>query len=126
LRFWGKIYASKRDYFIACGNVGKVFQDEIGEEVEPRGKGVNEITYWVTDDLMDKWVELPLISPQHIIIARLILTVKCDIDRKIKYMFTGDLERRVKTYPKFRGKEKHLLKAQIVRISFGTELAAAS
>ena len=40
-------------------------------------------------------------------------------------MFTGDLEKRVKTYPKFRGKEKHLLKAQIVRISFGTELTAA-
>jgi len=25
LRFWGKIYASKRDYFIACGSVGKIY-----------------------------------------------------------------------------------------------------
>jgi len=70
LKFWGKIYATKRDYFVAYGKVKNGFKDEIAEDVEPRGRGVNEITFWVTDDLMEKWIELPLISPHHIKIAR--------------------------------------------------------
>jgi hypothetical protein len=70
LRFWGKIYATKSDYYVACGKVDRKVPDEIEDDVEPRGKGVNEITYWVTDDLLEKWIELPLISPHHIKIAR--------------------------------------------------------
>ena len=45
--------------------------------------------------------------------------------RKIKYVFTGCLEKCVDTYPEFEGKEKHLLKAQIVRITYSTVLCPA-
>ena len=40
-------------------------------------------------------------------------------------MFTGDLEHQVDTHPEFEGKEKHLLKAQIVRITYSTVLVPA-
>jgi len=39
------------------------------------------------------------------------------ISRKIKYLFTGDLEAPVVRNPFFQGKEKHLLKCQILRIT---------
>jgi len=44
------------------------------------------------------------------------------VARRIKYVFTGDLERKVVTNPDFPGQEKHLLKTQIVRITNGTQL----
>lgn len=70
------------------------------------------MTYWVTTDLLsNEWKELPLISPDHL-----------RTSRRIKYLFTGDLERVVCTNPFFNGKEAHLLKAQIVRISYGCQL----
>ena len=37
-------------------------------------------------------------------------------------MFTGDLETDIITSPIFDGKEKHLLKAQIVRIEHSTNI----
>ena len=43
--------------------------------------------------------------------------------RLIKYTFTGDLNAEISTYPSFPGREKHLLKAQIVRISCATVLS---
>jgi len=52
------------------GEVQKEFKDELPANWEPRGQGINKFTYWVTDDLFEKWIELPLISPEHIRIAR--------------------------------------------------------
>jgi hypothetical protein len=107
------------------GVVNKEFKDELALDWEPRGQGINKFTYWVTDDLFEKWIELPLISPEHIKIARFALffsEIFLSFVRKIKYIFSGDLERSIKRYPKFIGKEKHLLKANIVRITFGTTL----
>ena len=43
--------------------------------------------------------------------------------REVKYIFTGELDRSVDHYPPYPGKEKHLLKAQIVRITHSCELA---
>ena len=101
LRFWGKILCRGKDLYVAEGMINKDFSDEIPDKMESRGKeGVNKLTFWVTSDLQCEWVELPLIAPKHICQAR-----------KIKYIFTGDLERKVETYPEFEGKEKHLLKA---------------
>ena len=40
----------------------------------------------------------------------------------MKYLFTGNLEKLVVTNPHFPGKEKNLLRAQIARISFSTQL----
>jgi hypothetical protein len=42
--------------------------------------------------------------------------------RKIKVLFTGDLERSIFTNPFFFGKEKHYLRAQISRIYYSTTL----
>lgn len=99
----------KADYFIAEGIANSGAEDgELPPEVEPRGSGVNTKSYWATTDILGgEWVELPLVYPQHIAVAR-----------QIRYIFTGDLEREVITNPFFFGdakspigREKHLLKA---------------
>ena len=66
LRFWGKIYGSEKDYYIAMGTTTKKYKDDISPEWEPRGKGVNQYTFWVTHNVLESWVELPLISPDHV------------------------------------------------------------
>lgn len=37
LRFWGKILCRDSDFYVAEGEVGKKFADEIPAEMEPRG-----------------------------------------------------------------------------------------
>jgi radial spoke head protein 4A len=70
------------------------------------------MTYWVTTDLLNAdWKELPIVTPDQINAAR-----------RIKYIFTGDLDRPICTNPHFKGKEAHLLKCQIVRISFSCQV----
>jgi len=44
------------------------------------------------------WVELPVVSPTQINTAR-----------RIKYIFTGDLQREIIFNPYFTGKEAHLV-----------------
>lgn len=44
------------------------------------------------------WVELPTLLPKHMVQAR-----------KIRYVFTGDLEAVVHTSPAYPGREKHLV-----------------
>lgn len=44
------------------------------------------------------------------------------VARLVKYTFTGELESDVLSSPAFPGKEKHLLKAQIVRITHCCEI----
>lgn len=46
--------------------------------------------------------------------------------RNFKHVFTGDLNAKVSTNPEFAGKEWHLLRAQIARISHACTLAPAS
>jgi radial spoke head protein 4/6 len=46
-----------------------------------------------------------------------------EASRQIKYNFSGDLERPLSTYPPYPGKEKHVLKCQIVRITFANYVA---
>lgn len=97
---------------MAEGITPNLYQDEIPPDCEPKGEGANTYTFWVTHDVLGEWHELPLVTPQQIRAAR-----------QIKYIFTGDLNSEVKSYPPFPGKEKHLLKAQIVRISCAAVLA---
>ena len=49
--------------------------------------------------MFDEWIELPIISPEQLNSAR-----------KIKYVFTGNLNESVITNPHFPGKEKDLVK----------------
>ena len=57
-------------------------------------------------------MELPLIEPDQITASR-----------KVKYLFTGDLNAQVSCYPPFPGQEKHLLKAQLIRVTHNCEVA---
>ncbi|XP_012137342.1 radial spoke head protein 4a isoform X2 [Megachile rotundata] len=81
-------------------------------EVPPEriGSGVNTKVYFVCNEPgLDKWVELPSVTPQQIVIARQI----------VRYC-TGNLETPLYTFPPFPGKEKNYLRAQIARISAAT------
>jgi radial spoke head protein 4A len=52
------------------------------------------MTYWVTSDLLyGEWKELPIVSPDQI-----------NASRRIKYIFTGDLDKTICTNPHFKGK----------------------
>lgn len=48
---------------------------------------------------MGEWIELPIVTPDQIIAAR-----------KVRYIFTGNLDADVITNPYFFGKEKNLVK----------------
>lgn len=115
IRFWGKIYGTERDYYIAEGFVeggdeGEG-EDEKPADLEPRGTGVNQFVYWVTHDALSDWTQLPDLLPKFL-----------GVSRQIKVVFTGNLERELMTNPFFGGKEKHYLRAQIARIHHGTTL----
>lgn len=107
LRFWGKILTTNGDYLVMQG-VGLKKKDPIVTgDMEKYREGANYYSYWVShESIGDDWYELPLISPAQLQTAKL-----------IKHIFTGNLMAPVNTYPKFEGQERHLLKAQIVRIT---------
>lgn len=51
VKFWGKIMASQKDYYIAEGiseDAGE--QVEMPPNVELKGTGINKLGYWVTND----------------------------------------------------------------------------
>jgi radial spoke head protein 4A len=51
VRFWGKIFGTKKDYYIIEADVELENQEEIQENHEPRKEvGVNKKTYFVTND----------------------------------------------------------------------------
>lgn len=111
LRFWGKFLGRQRDYFVIEGQLPYSEEAKAANHAEERGKGVNSHVYWVTDDLLDDWVQLPDSEPKYITAAR-----------QIKYIVTGNLNADLNTNPKFPGKERHFLRAQIARISHTTTI----
>ncbi len=60
LRVWGKILGREKDYWIAEGIADGGEEGEVLPNVEPRGQYVNKFTYYVSNDLLEDWVELPL------------------------------------------------------------------
>lgn len=116
LRFWGKIYGTERDYYIAEGYVAGGDEEE-GEKpkgFEERGTGVNQYVYWVTNNPLSDWTMLPDVTPEQL-----------KASRSIKVKITGDLERKIITNPFFHGQEKHYLRAQIARIIHSTTIIPA-
>ena len=65
----------------------------------------------MTDNLLNDWIQLPDCRPEHIQQAR-----------KIKHIFSGDLNAEVDTNPSFEGKERHLLRATLARIFHATAI----
>ncbi|XP_069699823.1 radial spoke head protein 6 homolog A [Periplaneta americana] len=79
---------------------------------ELSGEGVNKKVYYVCNEPGDEWVMLPDVTPLQINVAR-----------QIKKFFTGNLEKKILTFPAFPGKEKNYLRAQIARISAATQVS---
>merc|ERR1712060_506708 len=93
------------------GSLPQAEEDAKDNTVEPRGKGVNELVFWVTDSLLNDWIQLPDCRPEHITQARL-----------IKHVFSGNLNAEVDSNPTFNGKERHLLRATLARIFASTAI----
>ncbi|XP_029987330.1 radial spoke head protein 6 homolog A [Sphaeramia orbicularis] len=79
---------------------------------EATGTGANKFIYYVCKEPGLPWVRLPTVSPAQINAAR-----------QIRKFFTGRLDAPVITYPPFPGNEANYLRAQIARISAGTQVS---
>ncbi|XP_019936355.1 radial spoke head protein 4 homolog A [Paralichthys olivaceus] len=79
---------------------------------EPIGTGANKFVYYVCKEPGLPWVKLPSVSPAQITVAR-----------QIRKFFTGKLDAPVNSYPPFPGNEANYLRAQIARISAGTQVS---
>ncbi len=81
------------------------------EDMETKGTGINQFTYWVSDSVCGTWTQLPDITPTHLKLSRM-----------LKHVFSGNLNDTLITNPFFKGEEKYLLRAQIARITHSTTL----
>jgi len=106
LIFFGKIFGTHHDYWVISGELAGAEEESKDKTVEKRGVDVNSSVFWVTDNLLNDWIQLPDCKPEHI---------KCA--RQIKYVFSGNLNAELGTNPPFPGKERHLLRAQLARIA---------
>ncbi|NWW40322.1 RSH4A protein, partial [Panurus biarmicus] len=79
---------------------------------EANGTGTNKYVYFVCNEPGKPWVKLPAVTPAQIVCAR-----------KIKKFFTGRLDAPVVSFPPFPGNEANYLRAQIARISAGTQVS---
>ncbi|XP_061228048.1 radial spoke head protein 6 homolog A-like [Neopsephotus bourkii] len=147
-RFWGKILGLEMNYIIAEVQYGEgaeeeeteeeeaieeegkgmtEFEDEEEEKDEPpkstykppptipkeeSGTGANKYVYFVCNEPGNPWVKLPPVTPAQIVCAR-----------KIKKFFTGRLDAPIVSFPPFPGNEANYLRAQIARISAGTQIS---
>ena len=111
--FFGKIYGTEKDYYVAEGTEIDPPSDANYENDMERRKedGFNRNVFFVTNNLCEKWVELPDVKPKQIILSR-----------QIKYIFTGNLNRKIHSNPDFNGEEKHLLRCMLGRIYHGAKL----
>jgi len=115
MRFWGKIIGTQADYYIAEADNEEEISDELKEVVED-ATGANKYSYWVCSYPGGPWEKLELLHPAQVVASR-----------KLKKYFTGKLNAEVFGYPPFSmtqpngeivtWQEKHLLRAQIARIS---------
>jgi len=124
LRCWGKVLGTDGDYLVAEGVLKSIpkapdapekppmLPDSPEFDVEVRGEGANTFTYWVSPGGCAPWVRLPAARASHIVAAR-----------TMKRILTGKLDAPVLSMPWFPGKERHLLRAQIARISATCTLA---
>lgn len=152
VRFWGKVFGTEQNYYVAEVEYreGEEQEDEEDDEQEeaheeettekdegeeeeeaeeddtpkpdfkpppvvPREENrtaTNKKTYFVCNDPGKPWTKLPPVTPAQIVNAR-----------QIKKFFTGRLDAPVVSYPPFPGNESNYLRAQIARISAGTQIS---
>ena len=111
LKFVGKMYGTQKDYWLASGVLIPGEESMVSANCEKRGEGVNKFVYWVTDNLLNDWIQLPDCRPEHIQGARM-----------IQHVLTGDLNADIDSNPSFPGKERHFLRAQLARIFAATSI----
>ncbi|CAD8141915.1 unnamed protein product [Paramecium octaurelia] len=109
VRFWGKILAQQKDYFVIEVTLNKQIKEPQPPDCDEK---LNEYVHYVTQDLLEDWALLPQVTRKQM-----------EASRYITYVFSGDLNKNITQYPYFEGKEKHLLKAQILRITHANLLA---
>ena len=56
LKFFGKILGTNRDYWIVAGSLDEPPENNVDYYTEKRGDGVNQLVYWVTDNLLNDWI----------------------------------------------------------------------
>lgn len=103
LRFWGKIFGIKNNYYIVEVDSGILSSEEEND--------LNQRIFYVST-VDQSFVQLPIVTFAQI-----------EASRRIQQFFTGDLEASVLSDSSFEGVEKHLLCAQIQRISIGTQVS---
>ncbi|XP_056270117.1 radial spoke head protein 4 homolog A isoform X2 [Pseudoliparis swirei] len=144
-RLWGKVLGTESSYIVAEAEYGEgeeeeeksfeeVAEEEEGEEEtqenemdrlpqsaykpppavpkEDLGTGTNKFVYYVCKEPGLPWVKLPSVGPAQVTAAR-----------QIRKFFTGRLDTPVVSYPPFPGNEAQYLRAQIARISAGTQVS---
>ncbi|TDH08163.1 hypothetical protein EPR50_G00095320 [Perca flavescens] len=140
-RLWGKVLGTESSYIVAEAEYREGEEEEEPslneDETEPEmedtetdplplstykplpdvpkealGTGANKYVYYVCKEPGLPWVKLPSVSPAQITAAR-----------QIRKFFTGRLDNPVASYPPFPGNEANYLRAQIARISAGTQVS---
>ena len=111
IKLFGKILCTKSDYWVAQGVLPGEEEAPTNKNQEKRGQGVNATVFWVTNNFVNDWIQLPDAQPEHIAASRL-----------IKKQLTGELSAEIDSCPPFPGREKHLLRAQLARIQHATEI----
>jgi radial spoke head protein 4/6 len=111
LKFFGKVFGRSADYWVAQGVLNQVEEAPLSKSQEPRGQGTNATVFWVTNNVMSDWIQLPDAQPEHIVASR-----------HIAFMLTGKLNSELDTNPPFPGKERHYLRAQLARIQHTCEI----
>ncbi|CAD8046324.1 unnamed protein product [Paramecium primaurelia] len=109
IRFWGKLFAQNRDYYVIEVQLSKSYKEPQPIDCDEK---LNEYVHYVTQDLLEDWALLPQVTRKQM-----------EASRFITYVFSGNLNKEITQYPIFNGKEKHLLKAQILRITHANLLA---
>lgn len=66
IKFMGKVYGTQKDYWVASGILTTPEEATDPAEIEPRGAGVNANVYWVTDNILNDWIQLPECKPEYI------------------------------------------------------------
>ena len=59
LKFFGKIFGTGDDYWIAQGTLNMEEEAISNPKQEKRGVGVNSSVFWVTNNLTGDWIQLP-------------------------------------------------------------------
>lgn len=132
VRFVGKIFGTRANYLVVSSKryvaEGETLFEEVNTmpkpprkkvdvdvQAEPGFKGCNRLSFWVAPHAAAEWTLLPDTTPQLINAAR-----------KIRKLFTGDLDAPIVAYPEFAGAERDYLRAQLSRIVSATFVSPAN